>query len=70
MFGRECSKGENPIRQVILPRVEVRNRHPKDFGEPLGRGKVGGMLAPLVLVDARTGGKLVNSRLDAEPPLG
>ena len=69
-MGRQFSKGENPICQVILPRVEVRNRHSKDFGEPLGGGKVRGVLAALILVDARTGDKLVHSCVDAELLLG
>ena len=70
LSGRQFSKGENPLCQSILLRVEVWNGHSKDFGESLGCGEVGDVLAPLILVDARTGDKLVNSGLDAKLLLG
>jgi hypothetical protein len=54
------------LRQVVIRLVQVGDRDIQFRGQPLCRLQVRHMLAPLVLVDPRTGDELVDPGQDAE----
>ena len=60
------SQEPDQFRQVVIRLVQAGDRNIQFCGQPLRRLHVRHMLAPLVLVDPRTGNELVNPGQDAE----
>ena len=65
--GREL---ENEAGEFVILAVKIRGRHAHHRGQTRQRLQIRRVLASLVLVDSRTGGKLIYSRFDAKLLLG